>query len=189
MATKEKLILEAAAEVFLKFGFKKTSIDDIAAHAGVGKGTIYNYFQSKEALFFRMAEVVQDEMDQDFKIALNRYRGKNDPLINHMIVRQLEARRMSVRYSMSIEVIAELLEIFKNTPDKIEEHVQQYIDILIEGVKDGRYTPADHRKQAMVLVDIGIQYLFKWLKMSEKEMEKAVKNILSVLLQGIAVKS
>lgn len=44
-------ILDAAAGVFARFGFKKASVEDIARRAGVGKGSIYLHFASKEALF------------------------------------------------------------------------------------------------------------------------------------------
>lgn len=43
-------ILEAAKERLWHFGFKKTTIDEIAADAGVGKGTVYLHFDSKEAI-------------------------------------------------------------------------------------------------------------------------------------------
>src|SRR4051812_176649 len=41
-------ILSAAEERLWHYGFKKTTIDEIAADAGVGKGTVYLYFDSKE---------------------------------------------------------------------------------------------------------------------------------------------
>lgn len=44
-------VLSAASEVFGRFGFKKASIEDIARLAGIGKGTVYLHFESKEALF------------------------------------------------------------------------------------------------------------------------------------------
>ena len=44
-------LLEAAAAQFAHQGFDATNIDDIAVAAGVAKGTIYNYFESKEDLF------------------------------------------------------------------------------------------------------------------------------------------
>ncbi len=44
-------ILNAATEIFARFGFKKASIDDIARRAGIGKGTVYLHFESKEELF------------------------------------------------------------------------------------------------------------------------------------------
>jgi len=48
-------ILEAALACFADKGFAATRMDDIAAHAGITKGTIYLYFESKEAVFKALA--------------------------------------------------------------------------------------------------------------------------------------
>ena len=48
---KKMEILHAAMQVFAKNGVVKTKIIDIATTAGVGKGTIYEYFRSKEEIF------------------------------------------------------------------------------------------------------------------------------------------
>jgi AcrR family transcriptional regulator len=44
-------ILDAAQSLFLRYGIKRTSIDDVASEAGIAKGTVYLYFESKSALF------------------------------------------------------------------------------------------------------------------------------------------
>ena len=44
-------LLEAAFDLFVERGFAATRIDDIAARAGVSKGTVYLYFPSKQAVF------------------------------------------------------------------------------------------------------------------------------------------
>jgi TetR/AcrR family transcriptional regulator, mexJK operon transcriptional repressor len=48
---KRRAILEGAKAVFLKFGFEASSMDAVAAKAGVSKMTVYRHFGSKEALF------------------------------------------------------------------------------------------------------------------------------------------
>src|ERR1700742_4039483 len=50
-AERRDAILEAALEEFSASGFAATRLDDVARRAGVAKGTIYLYFQDKEALF------------------------------------------------------------------------------------------------------------------------------------------
>lgn len=45
--------VDAATDLFLKFGYRKTSMGDVASRAGVAKGTLYLYFQSKAELLLR----------------------------------------------------------------------------------------------------------------------------------------
>lgn len=49
--TKRAQILSGARAMFMEYGFASTSVEKIAKAAGVSKGTIYNYFPSKEVLF------------------------------------------------------------------------------------------------------------------------------------------
>jgi AcrR family transcriptional regulator len=55
-------ILAAARRLFAGAGFDATSIDGIAAKAGVAKGAVYHHFDSKEAIFTRVLEDVQAEI-------------------------------------------------------------------------------------------------------------------------------
>lgn len=49
-------LLEAAAEAFARHGLDAANINDISLAAGLAKGTVYNYFPSKEALFLAVIE-------------------------------------------------------------------------------------------------------------------------------------
>ena len=53
---KQDLILDAAFELMLKNGYSNTKIIDIANKAGIGKGTFYEYFESKEALVLKLID-------------------------------------------------------------------------------------------------------------------------------------
>ncbi len=44
-------LLEAALSLFVEKGFAATRLEDVAAHAGVSKGTLYLYYENKDALF------------------------------------------------------------------------------------------------------------------------------------------
>ncbi len=50
-AARKQAILDAALAVFAERGFEAARLDDVAARAGVAKGTLYLYFKDKEALF------------------------------------------------------------------------------------------------------------------------------------------
>lgn len=59
-ATKEK-IRAAAIELFMKQGYYATSISDIAKHASISKGLLYNYYKGKEEL---LSEMVEDRIGE-----------------------------------------------------------------------------------------------------------------------------
>jgi len=48
--TRRKQIMDAALELFASEGYSHCSISQLASHAGISKGLMYNYFESKEAL-------------------------------------------------------------------------------------------------------------------------------------------
>lgn len=63
-----ELILEAAVELFSRYGYERTSIDDIAKHLGIGKGSVYLEFRTKEDILMRIIECyakrIQAMMDE-----------------------------------------------------------------------------------------------------------------------------
>lgn len=61
--TKRQQILRAAADVFARQGYLRTRVADVAAAANVGKGTVYEYFASKEELLFGVWEMIHAEVD------------------------------------------------------------------------------------------------------------------------------
>src|SRR5580700_4792842 len=70
--SKRQAILQAAAEVFREVGFDRASMSDIRARVGGSKATLYNYFPSKEKLFFEV-------MYQAKELELGAITGALDP--------------------------------------------------------------------------------------------------------------
>ncbi|MEO6759988.1 MAG: TetR/AcrR family transcriptional regulator [Saprospiraceae bacterium] len=48
---KKEMVLRAAAEVFARFGYDKTTLDDIGKRAGLNKASLYYYYKNKEDIF------------------------------------------------------------------------------------------------------------------------------------------
>lgn len=64
-------IIEAADELFARYGFERTSMDDIAKHSGIGKGSIYLEFRTKEDILFRILERYAIALHESFEAKLN----------------------------------------------------------------------------------------------------------------------
>ncbi len=72
LGQKKALILSAAAEMFSKYGYNKTSLEDIAKEAHIGKGTIYYYFPDKEELFIEVVQVFVDVFFNQLRDMIDR---------------------------------------------------------------------------------------------------------------------
>jgi len=69
--SKRQAIIKAAAEVFREVGFDRASMSDIRARVGGSKATLYNYFASKEKLFFEVMHDAKEHELEDIVGALN----------------------------------------------------------------------------------------------------------------------
>lgn len=91
VATRRRQILDAATKVFAERGFHRARIKQIAREAGVSEGTIYNYFEDKEALLIgilhrlneteQRGEDFERAKDMDFQGFLEAYLHQRTSLI------------------------------------------------------------------------------------------------------------
>jgi AcrR family transcriptional regulator len=102
-APKRQLLMESAAEVFATQGFASTRVADIAQHAGVAKGTVYEYFSSKEELFFAVFEWINQQIRRRVDRVLE---GDGDP-----------RRQLITLLRTSAEIVAEQRELFSMNLD------------------------------------------------------------------------
>ena len=63
-------IIDAAIDVFSRKGFQGAAVDDIAGAAGVSKGTVYGYFESKEDLFFATFAAFEAQVAGELQAAI-----------------------------------------------------------------------------------------------------------------------
>lgn len=68
---KEKLLYNAAKKLFIEQGFKQTKVPQITAEAGVGVGTFYNYFPSKEDVFIQIFLDENQKLKDEVKVNLD----------------------------------------------------------------------------------------------------------------------
>src|SRR5262249_154273 len=74
-------MLEAAAYLFGTQRFHEVRMEDIAAQAEVGKGTLYRYFSDKEELYLALLARASQQMIQRLSAALEETEGARDGLI------------------------------------------------------------------------------------------------------------
>lgn len=142
-------ILEAARELVLRWGYDKTTIDDVARRAGVAKGTIYLHWSSREDLFAALLRWDRAEMVDAVRRELHA-----DPasatlpgLFSHL-VRQIH-RRPLLRAVLvqDSEVLGKLLQRKQggNAPPETIESFRTYLATLREhGLARDDLSAEDH---------------------------------------------
>ncbi len=93
---KERAILDAAMRLFSQRGYRKTSIEEIAAAAGIGKGTVYLYFESKERLFRALCELVTNHVLAEVEAAV----GDDGPIFARL------AAALRVKFGRLFRIVA-----------------------------------------------------------------------------------
>src|SRR5262245_14870322 len=87
---KRHQILSSAAKLFAKQRYDQVRLDDVASAAGVGKGTLYVYFDNKEQLYFAIAyegfctllEQLQQQLSSEDSSAADRLRRIVEGLVH-----------------------------------------------------------------------------------------------------------
>lgn len=132
--SKRTRIIEAAIEMFAEHGFEVTSVQDIANRASVAKGTVYLYFESKEAL---VREVYQTCYAMDIQAcnegidlldsAVDKLCKRLDNIMSYRISHPLESR-IERLYSISPVYGVEPFEKKTEMLNDIQEIIRQGID-------------------------------------------------------------
>ncbi|MGE6489020.1 TetR/AcrR family transcriptional regulator [Paenisporosarcina sp. NPDC076898] len=125
-------ILDAATKSFSLFGYKATTMDQVAKLANVGKGTIYTFFSNKEELFHEIVFTMINEMkaEKDAIISNHCSFQQNAHLV---LMKMLEFRE---RHALLSKLIAEEKEmqtpIVQAVLVKVEQEIVRYIAEHIE---------------------------------------------------------
>lgn len=65
-------IIDAGAALFARQGYRKTTVDEIVAEAGISKGLFYHYFSNKKELYVHLYQVYADVMSRDIREKVDR---------------------------------------------------------------------------------------------------------------------
>lgn len=141
---KREAILGAAWALIRHYGYAKTTIDDIARKAGVGKGTIYLYFRSKTEIMLALTDLTNDRI-----IARQESIARTDDPPEQRLRACVLYRIMTLfdlvnRYPHSEDVIATILpEIVERLDVYVRRHGELLGQIIAQGC-DAKTMRCDH---------------------------------------------
>lgn len=117
---KKAIIINSALELFANEGYQSTSISKIAKKAGISKGLIYNYFESKEALIIEILDKGFNELLEYFNPYMEGELGKNE--LSYFIENTFESLKSNIefwRFYFRVSLQPEVFPILKSKMEAI----------------------------------------------------------------------
>jgi len=137
-ADKREAILQAAWGLIRHYGYGKTTIDDIARKAGVGKGTIYLYFRSKTEIMLALTDLTNQRITGEIERIAAEDRPPEDRLRACVLYRIMTLWDLVNRYPHSEDVIVAILpEIVERLEGYVRRHGELLAQILRDGCREG----------------------------------------------------
>ncbi len=187
--TKQKL-LTTAGKTFSKYGFYKTSMEEIAKSARKAKGSLYYHFSSKELLF---REVVLSELNflkQELTLIFEHLNADSRDIIKAYMTKRMMIMNISINYQETLR--PEFYEFYEFLNDVILEMDQwekkQITEILNRGVANGELElPGDIEVYAeMLLIFLKGLETPLFLKGQYERLISNFDNLIGIITKGIS---
>lgn len=192
---KRSAILLAAMEVIAARGFDQTKMSDIAERAGIGKGTIYEYFRSKEAIFVAAFNYYFEDIERHIGDRLPKAAGPVEKLM--LFVRTFSeyiASTPSNHFEIVAEFWAESIRYRDEEHRRIisfEQKYEEFRGIIGSILEEGRVAGAfrgdfDSRTAASLLIGAMDGIYFQWLMNRRSiDLTRATETLLHIFIQGL----
>ncbi|MBB6050983.1 TetR/AcrR family transcriptional regulator [Armatimonas rosea] len=140
-----RAILEVARKRFLHYGFKKTTIDEIAADAGIGKGTVYLYFDNKEELLLTLAREVKRNVTDQMRAITESLASPEEKLRRMLLAAVLSVHDVAQVTVHGTELVNELLSprLMECGQPERKAQLELLTQVLTEGDFDLPGTPTE----------------------------------------------
>ncbi len=183
-ATKQEEILEAASRVFASKEFHEVLIDEVAAKAGIGKGTVYRYFQTKEDLFFATILRGLDSLNEVLTATLPREASPLGRL--ERIAREILGFFWHRRYLLTLlhrdeRRFAARDRELKKRREPMVRLVQQ---ALLDGIERREFRGVDARIGAEIF--LGMVRGVNFFRREDDTLDALVSEVMAVFTHGIA---
>jgi AcrR family transcriptional regulator len=180
-------IVEIAREIFTRFGFKKTTMEEIAVASRKGKSSIYYYFNSKEEVFKAVVEREAEEMKEELKVQVLNIEDPIERLKAYIAYRLKKLKELSNYYNaLKSEYLGHLESVERIRKNFDQQEIKIVKQILEDGVANGQFVVEDPTLSAVAIVTAmkGLEVPL-FLSSDKSNMESRIDNLINFLFYGI----
>lgn len=183
-------IIKTAGQIFSRYGFKKTTMEEIARALKMGKSSIYYYYQSKEEIFEAVVLNEANLLRNELTAAIKSVDSPIEKMRNYVFVRMKTFEKMANYYNAIFDKNLdhfEFIEKIREKYDRVEIAIIRLI--LYDGARKHVFNVKNSEYTAMAIQTTlkGLEVPLFWKK-REVHIEERLNAILDVLFYGIVIK-
>ncbi len=187
--TRDKII-SVATKLFSRFGFHKTSMDEIAKIARKAKGSLYYYFASKEELFKEVVAQEIENLKMQLSVIVNDEKLTPDTKIKKYLLKRMEVLNSAANYHETLK--ADFFEHFDFIDDlrkDLDEWEKLKIgQIIEEGINSGEFLELKNKEivfDVFIMVLKGLEIPF-FIQNKYDNLAPYFDDMLGILIRGIS---
>lgn len=187
---KEEQIIKSAKELFLKYGYKKVSMSEIAENANITKRTLYSYFKDKDDI---LNYIIEEEIT-NMKQIIDEIEKEDLPFLKKVHKTILKI----FEYKKQKQLLTILTQEYKKMQNpklneklkRFDENIQEYIKERVHyAMENGYIKKSDPDIISFIIYKIYIALVFEWEENNDELDEKEITdNIMHVLSDGLFIK-
>ncbi len=180
-------ILKAAEDVFGKFGYKKTTLDDIARHIGKGKSALYYYYKNKEEIFDAVLDFESGKVRHELLLAVEAGKDPQEKLRCYILKRMELFHQLVTFHSIIQHECAESTAVADKIRKQYDALELELISRIIkDGIDRGEIKKSDVMPMACAIIKAMKGFEISYLKEKDKEkLEHDADELLELLLYGL----
>jgi AcrR family transcriptional regulator len=186
-------ILNAAEKLFAQKGFFKTTLADIAKDSEFGMATIYQFFPSKEEIYFTLITEKTEQLFSLTEKALSRFDSSLDKLkaLVTTAFDFFEDHRDFFKIFISERSGFEWMakeDLGLRINQLYERYLKMLQNIIEEGINRKEIRPLNPEEIAYGLAGMINSFIFQWiLKPVRRSLKSRIQDLLTILFEGIAI--
>jgi AcrR family transcriptional regulator len=188
-------ILDSTDRLLAKYGYKKMTIEDLAIDVGIGKGSIYLHFSSKEEIVLSHIDRIVDRLKKRLLVKASQNMSPA-ARIQEMLVTRVLFRFDSVQHYMRSldDLLSDLRpQLLLRRKEHFQDEAEIFSEVLEIGYRSGDFTTCDPARTAEMLLTATnslLPYSLSTKELGErKEIKERVSHLADLLLNGILSRS
>jgi AcrR family transcriptional regulator len=187
----KEAILDATDRLLARFGYRKMTVEDIAAEAGIGKGTVYLHFSSKEEVVLSHIDRIVERLQDRLREIVHSDATAGERLRLMLLMRVMFRFDSIQHYTQSLNDLLAVLRpgLLARRGQYFEAEAQIFAEVLKIGRESGEFSFDDEHATAHAFLQATnglLPYSLSTTELGEREeVEQRASDVANLMLRGV----